>query len=127
VIVFVLIVIRRDIIMSRERLERAIEKNIKEVMDTGEVMERAKLKEYVKDLNNKLPDNMVEEGVSPEHYARWKFEPITFIMENNIPYAVGNVIKYVMRYDSKDGLKDLKKARRYIDMLIEQEYGKENV
>ena len=77
-------------------------------------------------MKEEIP-RMVEEGVSPEHYSRWKFEPITFIMENNIPYAVGNVIKYVMRYDSKDGLKDLKKARRYIDMLIEQEYGKENV
>ena len=88
---------------------------------------KSNMKPYDERLGNEPIPRMVEDGVSPEHYARWAFEPITFIMANNIPYAVGNVIKYVMRYDSKDGLKDLKKAQRYIDMLIEQEYGKENV
>jgi hypothetical protein len=102
--------------MSKERLERAINKNIEEVADHGEIFQRAQ----------EVP-RMVVEGVSPEHYSRWKFEPITFIMANKLPYVIGNVIKYVMRYDHKDGLKDLKKAQRYIDMLIEQEYGKENV
>lgn len=48
-------------------------------------------------------------------------------MENDLPYAVGNVIKYVMRYKDKNGLEDLKKARRYIDMIIEQDYGKDSV
>lgn len=56
----------------------------------------------------------------PNHYARYAIEPITFIMANKLPFAVGNVVKYVLRYDAKDGLQDLLKARRYIDMLIEQ-------
>lgn len=34
-------------------------------------------------------------------------------------FAAGNVIKYVGRYRSKDGLKDLEKARWYLDRLIE--------
>jgi Protein of unknwon function (DUF3310) len=63
----------------------------------------------------------------PHHYAKYKVEPITFIMENDLPYAVGNVIKYVMRYRDKNGLEDLKKARRYIDMIIEKEYGADSV
>ena len=58
----------------------------------------------------------------PKHYMQYKIEPITFIMENQLPFAMGNVIKYVMRYKFKNGLEDLKKARRYIDMIIEQEY-----
>jgi hypothetical protein len=125
--------------MSREKLERAIQKNIKEVMDkhasqmapipsrAGQIMENPSSVPLTNNFQNTLLPRMVEDGVSPEHYSRWKFEPITFIMANNLPYVIGNVIKYVMRYDSKDGLKDLKKAQRYIDMLIEQEYGKENV
>lgn len=32
----------------------------------------------------------------------------------------GNVIKYICRWKKKDGLKDLKKAREYIDYLIEE-------
>lgn len=57
----------------------------------------------------------------PKHYARWKIEPITFVMANELPYAEGNIIKYVMRWRDKNGIEDLKKARRYIDMLIENE------
>ena len=55
----------------------------------------------------------------PQHYARWVIEPITFIMANDLPFCVGNVVKYVLRYDAKDGRKDLEKAKRYIDMMIE--------
>ena len=37
----------------------------------------------------------------PEHYARYKIEPITFIVENDIPYCESNVIKYVCRWQYK--------------------------
>lgn len=61
--------------------------------------------------------------VLPGHYTQWELEPITFIMTNNIPWCEANVIKYVMRWKAKNGLEDLQKARRYIDMLIEKEFG----
>ena len=57
----------------------------------------------------------------PPHYTQWKIEPITFILENNIPFGEANVIKYVMRWKSKNGFQDLEKAKRYIDMIIEKE------
>jgi hypothetical protein len=56
---------------------------------------------------------------TPNHYTRWKIEPITFIRANNLPFSIANIIKYVMRYDAKDGIKDLEKARQYLDWLIE--------
>lgn len=55
----------------------------------------------------------------PAHYARFAIEPIDFIAANNIGFAAGNVIKYVCRQDAKDGLKDLQKARYYLDKMIE--------
>ena len=57
---------------------------------------------------------------NPAHYQRYKIEPITFIEENAIPYSEGNVIKYICRWRFKDGIRDLKKAREYIDKLIER-------
>ncbi len=57
----------------------------------------------------------------PDHYKRFTMEPFTFIMLNNLPFDVGNVIKYVMRAPYKNGIEDLKKARRVIDMMIEME------
>jgi hypothetical protein len=56
---------------------------------------------------------------NPSHYSRWKIEPIDFIKQNNLDYLRGNIIKYIMRYDAKEGLNDLLKARRYLDWLIE--------
>lgn len=57
---------------------------------------------------------------SPGHYSRWKIEPLTFIMENDLDFLRGNIIKYIMRYDAKNGVEDLKKARVYLDKLIEK-------
>jgi len=88
--------------------------------------------DIVKGQEVEIPSAYTDEAYTkavyrPHHYAKYKVEPITFIMQNELPYAVGNVIKYVMRYKDKNGLEDLKKARRYIDMIIEQEYGKDSV
>ena len=42
-------------------------------------------------------------------------------MTNQLPFAEGNVIKYIMRWRDKNGIQDLKKAKRYIDLIIELE------
>lgn len=55
----------------------------------------------------------------PNHYARFVIEPITFINANKLSYNIGNVIKYACRYDAKNGLEDLRKARRYLDIQIQ--------
>jgi hypothetical protein len=59
----------------------------------------------------------------PTHYARWKMEPIEFIAINNLPWWLANLIKYAMRYDAKDGIKDLYKGRSYLDMKIREVEG----
>ena len=41
---------------------------------------------------------------------------------NKLDYFQGNVVKYVSRYKDKNGLEDLKKARHYIDKIIENDY-----
>ena len=58
------------------------------------------------------------------HYKDMKIQPVEFIHANNIPYFEGNVIKYVCRHRNKNGLQDLEKAKHYIELLIELEYGK---
>jgi hypothetical protein len=54
------------------------------------------------------------------HYTQFKIQPITFIQANGLSYIQGNVVKYVCRYKEKDGLKDLLKAKNYIDYLIQE-------
>lgn len=57
--------------------------------------------------------------IGGSHYKDLPIQPIEFIVANDIPYREANIIKYVVRWRSKNGLEDLKKARHYLDMLIE--------
>lgn len=36
-------------------------------------------------------------------------------------FFIGNILKYVERYKDKDGIKDLEKAKHYLEKLIELE------
>lgn len=60
--------------------------------------------------------------VGGNHYKNYKIQPTEFIHANNIPFIEGNIIKYVMRHKNKNGIEDLKKAKHYIDLLIQLEY-----
>lgn len=57
----------------------------------------------------------------PSHYNRGKIEVIDFIEDQQLPYHLGNVVKYVARAGYKgDKLEDLKKARWYLDRYINE-------
>lgn len=60
------------------------------------------------------------------HYEQNGVEPIDYMRANFTAeelrgFYLGNIIKYVSRYRKKDGIKDLEKARVYLDWLIEHE------
>ena len=58
--------------------------------------------------------------IGGDHYKKMKIQPLEFILENNLGYCEANIIKYVSRYKDKNGVEDLKKARHYLDILIEK-------
>ncbi|AXH71537.1 hypothetical protein HTVC304P_gp22 [Pelagibacter phage HTVC304P] len=58
---------------------------------------------------------------NPPHYANNEIEPIDYIIANKLTYCEGNVVKYITRWRGKGGLEDLKKAKQYIDFIIEKE------
>ena len=61
-----------------------------------------------------------EEEPGSEHYRALPVEPIE--VTKHMGFLDGNVVKYVMRFKTKGGLKDLQKARQYLKWLIEKEY-----
>lgn len=63
----------------------------------------------------------LDNQVDGNHYKELKIQPVEYIHANNIPYMEGNVIKYVTRWRGKNGIKDLEKAKHYIELLIEME------
>ena len=72
------------------------------------------------DEADRAPVEKEDAVVKPSHYTKWKIEPINFIMRNNMPFWMGNVVKYCMRADDKNGIEDLRKAIRYIEFRIRQ-------
>ncbi len=66
--------------------------------------------------------NDIQEGGN--HYKNLSMQPWDYIVANNLGYLEGNIIKYVTRYKEKGGVDDLKKARHYLDKLIEVHEGK---
>lgn len=59
--------------------------------------------------------------VAGDHYKKLKIQPVEYIHANRIPFVEGSVIKYVTRWRDKGGVKDLEKARHFLDLLIELE------
>ena len=60
----------------------------------------------------------------PKHYCKGGLECIQVIKaqltpEQNKGYLYGNVLKYMWRWPEKNGLEDLRKAKRYLEWLIE--------
>lgn len=73
-----------------------------------------------RDAELKLSDN-----INPSHYKQGKYETIDIILDRvkHLPgeqaSLVGNVIKYLWRYENKNGVEDLNKAKWYLNKLIE--------
>ena len=56
-----------------------------------------------------------------DHYKKLVIQPVQYIHANGIPFIEGSVIKYVTRWRDKGGVKDLEKAKHFIELLIELE------
>ena len=62
----------------------------------------------------------------PVHYTQGGIECIDCIKSATVgkvgieAFCVGNAIKYLFRYEEKNGIEDVKKARWYIDRLIRE-------
>ena len=50
---------------------------------------------------------------------------LNLLINNNVSFAEGNIMKYVFRWKDKGGLDDLIKAKDYLDTLIEKQ--KDNI
>lgn len=60
---------------------------------------------------------------NPAHYIAGGIETLDYIkakVSDYHSYAVGNIVKYVSRYEHKNGIEDLKKAQFYLNDLIKE-------
>lgn len=103
--------------------------------------------ELMKKVNNKLVTTnwqIIRDGeghlqikgknniTSPSHYVTDKGFEVFDVQEAFIHELKGmaasywcNVVKYILRFQMKNGVEDLKKAKYYLDKLIEEESNNE--
>ena len=59
--------------------------------------------------------------ISPDYYKRGNIEVTDFIIDQSMSFLEGNIVKYLVRYKEKSGIEDLRKARWYLEKLIEEQ------
>lgn len=59
------------------------------------------------------------------HYKNRGIQPLEYTMKNNLSFCEGNVVKYISRYKSKNGIEDLAKVIHYALLAAYEEYGEQ--
>jgi hypothetical protein len=71
-------------------------------------------------------DTKTQDNINPSHYTNGKIECIDAIksaVTNKRPeeaVLVGNIFKYLWRYEEKGGIESIKKAQWYLENLIKE-------
>ena len=65
-----------------------------------------------------------DKQIGGSHYKKMKIQPSKFVIENELLFPEGSVIKYICRHRFKNGKEDLLKAMHFIEMIIERDYSK---
>lgn len=63
----------------------------------------------------------MDDQIGGNHYKHMVIQPLEYALANNLGVCEHAVVKYVSRWRAKGGVEDLRKARHYIDILIEKE------
>ena len=64
-------------------------------------------------------EKATDKQIGGSHYTRFKIQPIEFISKNNLSFIQGCIIKYICRFDKKNGVEDLEKIKHYCDLQIQ--------
>lgn len=98
----------------------------------SEAFKNKEVHDYIQKVEAQIEvaDNPLDTQTEGDYYKQGSIQPIEYIHANKLGYIEGCVVKYITRYkfknDGKDGLKDLKKIKHYIDLLIKLEYESDN-
>lgn len=63
----------------------------------------------------------LKQQIGGGHYKDLAIQPVEYIHKNHLGFIEGSCIKYLTRWRNKNGVEDLKKARHFLDLLIEME------
>jgi hypothetical protein len=103
--------------MSRESHEEFMTRKLKEdKKEYQELMKGSYEYEYGKPS---------EKQIGGSHYKDCAIQPVDYIVENKLDFLEGNVVKYITRHKTKNGIEDIRKVIHYAELILEKKYGKE--
>tara|TARA_B100000945_G_C19842244_1_gene349958 strand:+ start:174 stop:419 length:246 start_codon:yes stop_codon:yes gene_type:complete len=68
-------------------------------------------------------EKATDKQIGGDHYKGFIISPIEFITANNLSFIQGSIIKYICRYNKKNGKEDIDKAIHYCELLKELKCG----
>jgi hypothetical protein len=82
----------------------------------------------ISDLKADYTNEYKKDNINPDHYKSKSKETIERLQDNLTQgefkgYLKGNILKYLDRYEHKNGVEDLNKMQWYLNKLIELENG----
>jgi hypothetical protein len=91
------------------------------------IAETVKSNKIFKKINLKKEAKIAtDRQVGGDHYKTCKIQPVDYIVENNLTFLEGNVVKYITRHRRKgEGAKDIEKVIHYCELILEKDYGRE--
>ena len=66
-----------------------------------------------------------EKQIGGSHYKDCVIQPVDYIVENKLDFLEGNIVKYITRHKTKNGIEDIRKVIHYAELILEKKYGKE--
>ncbi len=61
----------------------------------------------------------LDKQVGGNHYKDLRFQPIEYIIKNELGFCEGNIVKYITRWKLKGGREDLEKVIHYAQILLD--------
>jgi len=64
-------------------------------------------------------EKATDKQIGGKHYQSYSIQPIEFIVANKLSFIQGCIIKYICRFENKNGIEDLEKIKHYCDLQIQ--------
>ena len=64
-------------------------------------------------------EKATDKQIGGKHYKSYSIQPIEFIVANKLSFIQGCIIKYICRFENKNGIEDLEKIKHYCDLQIQ--------
>ena len=72
---------------------------------------------------HRATEKATDKQIGGNHYKDFKIQPIEFITKNKLSFIQGCVVKYICRFDRKNGKEDLDKIIHYCELAKELKCG----